>query len=162
MSIIDPAVKKSLDEAGINHKEIECDPDFADTENFCKKYDFSPEKSANTILVAGKDRKSVVTEVVACVVLATDRLDVNKKIRKLLGAKKASFANAEQTVDLTGMQIGGVVIFGLPESMKILVDEKVLKQDEVIMGGGNRSSKVLLNPSELTKLTNTSIVDISL
>jgi len=160
MAEVDGSVQKSLDSLGISHKVLGCDPDFADTTAYCEKYNFPPEKCANTILVAGKD-KSGSREIVACVVLATDRLDVNKKIRKLLGAKKASFANAEQTAELTGMKIGGVVIFGLPGTIKILVDQKVLEKDEVIMGGGNRSSKILINPTELEKLPNLKIADIT-
>ena len=49
-----------------------------------------------------------------CLVLATCRLDVNHAVCDLLGVRKASFASAEQTRDLTGMMIGGVTPFGLP------------------------------------------------
>jgi len=160
--MLDPIVKNALDGASITYAAQDCDPDFADTAAYCEKYNFPAEKCANTILVAGKDNKSQVVEVVACVVLATDRLDVNKKVRKLLGSKKASFASSEQTTELTGMKIGGVVVFGLPVSIRVLVDQQVMNKDEVIMGGGNRSSKVLLSPNELKKLPNAMIVDISL
>ena len=33
-----------------------------------------------------------------------------------------------------------------------------MKQARVVMGGGNRSSKLLLNPNELTKLPNVVVV----
>ena len=33
-------------------------------------------------------------------------------VRKRLGTRKASFASSDQTVELTGMQIGGVTPFG--------------------------------------------------
>ena len=51
---------------------------------------------------------------VACLVLATTRLDVNGVVRKRLGVKKASFASADETAEMTGMQIGGVTPYGLP------------------------------------------------
>jgi prolyl-tRNA editing enzyme YbaK/EbsC (Cys-tRNA(Pro) deacylase) len=54
-------------------------------------------------------------------------------------------------VDRTGMVIGGVTPFGI-EDMPIYVDSAVLEQPEVIMGGGNRTSKLRLDPRELTKL----------
>jgi prolyl-tRNA editing enzyme YbaK/EbsC (Cys-tRNA(Pro) deacylase) len=56
------------------------------------------------------------------------------------------------------MMIGGVTVFGIKD-LPIYVDNAVLKQKEVIMGGGNRSSKVLLNPDELKKLASVEIVE---
>jgi len=56
------------------------------------------------------------------------------------------------------MMIGGVTATGITD-MPVYVDSQVLKQSEVVMGGGNRSSKVILDPSELTKLPNVQIVD---
>ncbi len=160
--MLDPVVKDALDSLPISYEVQGCDPDFADTAAYCKRYNFLPDTCANTILVAGKDNKSQVVETVACVVLATDRLDVNKKVRGLLGTKKASFASGEQTVELTGMQIGGVVVFGLPDSIRVLVDQKVMTKDQVIMGGGNRASKLLLDPKALQKLQNVRVEDISI
>ena len=42
----------------------------------------------------GRQERS--TPYVACVVLATTRLDVNRAVRKRLGVKKASFADPDQ------------------------------------------------------------------
>ena len=44
---------------------------------------------------------------------------------------------------------------GLP----IYVDSAVMQQREVIMGGGNRTSKLRLDPQQLTKLRDVEIVD---
>jgi prolyl-tRNA editing enzyme YbaK/EbsC (Cys-tRNA(Pro) deacylase) len=57
------------------------------------------------------------------------------------------------------MKIGGVTIFGLPEKLPIYVDTTVLSQSEVIMGSGNRTSKIKLDPRELLKLPNVYIHD---
>ena len=70
-----------------------------------------PSSRANTIVVAARKEPGVAC---ACVVLATCRLDVNHAVCDLLGVRKASFASAEQTRELTGMMIGGVTPFGLP------------------------------------------------
>jgi prolyl-tRNA editing enzyme YbaK/EbsC (Cys-tRNA(Pro) deacylase) len=72
--------------------------------------------------------------------------------------KKASFASAEQTLELTGMQIGGVTPFGLPD-IPIYIDSAVMNNEEVVLGGGNRSTKVLLNPKELQKLPGAQVVE---
>ncbi len=108
-----------LDATGVDYEIFDCDPDLADTAQFCEAYGFSLDESANTILVIGKSDPPVYA---ACIVLANTRLDVNKVVRKRLGAKKASFADGATTVELTGMEIGGVTPFGLPDDLPIWVD----------------------------------------
>lgn len=142
-------VAESLEKYGIVYRVFDCDPDYADTAVFCEKYGFTPGQSANAIIVASK---ASPPQFVCCVVLATTKLDVNKAVKNLLG-KRASFATAEQTKDVTGMEIGGVTIFGI-ENIPIYIDEAVFVNDEIVMGGGNRSTKLLLNPAELKKLPN--------
>lgn len=150
------SVLNTLHKHHIEYEVIECDPNLADTAAFCKAYGFRPEQSANTILVAS--RKVDPVKYAVCVVLANTRLDVNKKVCELLGIRKASFADAEHTVELTGMMIGGVTAIGI-ENLPIYVDMAVMQQEKVIMGGGNRSSKLILDAVELKKLANLEIVE---
>lgn len=149
-----PVVEGALKEAGIEYRAFPCDPELADTMVFCKRYDFSPAQAANAIIVAAKDNP---VRYACCVVLATTRLDVNKCVRRLMDGKKVSFASGEETVRLTGMQIGGVAPFGLPP-IPIYVDLAVMEQPQVIAGGGNRSSKVILAPSQFKKLSGVEII----
>lgn len=145
-----------MGKAGIVADTFACDPDYADTAAFCEKYGFSPQQSANTILVVS--RKVEPARYAVCVVLAATRLDVNKKVCQLLGVKKASFADGETTVKMTGMMIGGVTAVGI-SNLPVYVDSAVMKQEKVIMGGGNRESKLVLRPSELKKLPNVKVVE---
>jgi prolyl-tRNA editing enzyme YbaK/EbsC (Cys-tRNA(Pro) deacylase) len=138
-----------LDETGIDYELIDCDPDLADTAQFCEAYGFTIEQSANTILVVGKSDPAVFA---ACLVLAHTRLDVNKVVRKRFGVKKASFASGDDTVRLTGMQIGGVTPFGLPHDLPIWIDSRVLDCPQIILGGGSRSRKVLVAPRILIEI----------
>ena len=150
-----PVVREHLGQYHIEHKVLKCDETLADTAAFCEHYGFTPEQSANTILVTNRRDEQ---QVVACVLLADSRLDVNKKVCELMGTKRASFATAEQTKAVSGMEIGGVTIFGLPENIPIYIDARVMQQPEVIMGGGNRVSKVVLAPEELIKLPTANVV----
>jgi prolyl-tRNA editing enzyme YbaK/EbsC (Cys-tRNA(Pro) deacylase) len=95
----------------------------------------------------------------ACLVRASDRLDVNKRVRTLMGVSRLSFASAEETRELTGMEIGGVTPFALSEDLRIYVDTKVMELEYVILGSGSRSSKIKVSPSVLRKLTNVEIVE---
>jgi prolyl-tRNA editing enzyme YbaK/EbsC (Cys-tRNA(Pro) deacylase) len=138
-----------LESLGVEFEIIPCDPDLADTAAFCEAYGYALEDSANTIVVAGKGEPPVHA---ACVVLATTRLDVNKVVRKRLGVRRASFAGAEQTRQLTGMEIGGVTPVGLPTELPLWVDACVMGRERIILGGGSRERKVLAPPSLLTAL----------
>lgn len=153
--LLDAKVKASIQQHDIKAKTITCDPELADTAAFCEHYGYDPSQSANTIIVASRTVPAVF---VACLVLASTKLDVNKKVRELTGTRKLSFASGEQTKNLTGMLIGGVTAVGLPDSLPIYVDQAVMDCSEILIGGGNRSSKLILQPSELLKLPNVQIV----
>jgi len=148
-TILHPRVAAALERYAMTCRAIECDPQYADTAAFCAHYAFPPGRGANTIIVAAKTDP---VRYAACLVLPTTRLDVNRCVRQLIGTRKLSFATAEQTLALTGMEIGGVVAIGLPEDVPVYIDEAVLAQPEVLLGGGNRSSKLMLDPQELLKL----------
>jgi len=155
----DPAelsVRRQLDELGIEYEIVPCDPELADTAAFCEAYGYAPEDSANTIVVAGK---STPPAYAACVVLATTRLDVNGVVRRRLGARKASFASADETRELTGMLIGGVTAFGLPPELPVWVDAAVTGRERIVLGGGSRSCKLLVGPEALLKIPNAEVVD---
>ena len=148
-------VLAALSRLGIAYERLECDPEAADTAVFCARYAIPPDRSANTILVASKKEPKVYA---ACVVLATTSLDVNHAVRGLLGVSRLSFASAEETIAVTGMLVGGVTPFGLPEGLTIYVAEAVLAPEWIILGGGGRSSKIKLAPAALTQVTAVKVV----
>jgi len=149
-------VSTALASHQLEYSVFACDPDFADTALFCEKYGFQLGQSANAIIVATKVEP---VRYACCIVLANTKLDVNRTVAKLLEAKKVSFATAEQTMTLTGMQIGGVTPFGLSD-IPLYVDAAVMASAlEVILGGGNRSTKVVLKPEQLLKLPNVKVID---
>src|SRR5665811_542840 len=107
--MLHPSTLHSLTALDVPHEVLKCDPTLADTAAFCDAYGVDLADSANAILVASKKPPGVVA---ACIVLATHRLDVNHAVRDALSVKKLSFASADLTVELTGMEIGGVTPFG--------------------------------------------------
>ena len=141
-----PEIRALLEQSGYAFEVWPCDPDLADTAVFCAHYGVALENSANAILVRSKtgERKFVV-----CVLLATTRLNTNHTVRKKMGARKVSFASADETRELTGMEIGGVTPLGLPPELPIWIDEAVMQCEYVVLGGGNRSCKLKLDPRAL-------------
>jgi prolyl-tRNA editing enzyme YbaK/EbsC (Cys-tRNA(Pro) deacylase) len=157
-SILDPRVRAALDALALDYEALACQEHLADTAEFCAHYGISAEEACNAIIVAVK---TTPRSYVACLVRADTRLDVNKKLSALVGTKKLSFASAEETADLTGMRIGGVTLIGLPATLPIYIDTRVMTRDRIILGGGNRTSKIRLDPQALHKLPNARVEDIA-
>ena len=147
--LLHASTRDVLDALGVEYQVMECDPALADTAAFVEAYGVPLDRSANTIVVASKGTEPTYA---ACVVLATTALDVNKVVRREMGVRKASFAAGEPVRELTGMEIGGVTPFGLPDDLPILVDSRAMAPDWVILGGGNRSSKLRLAPGAMQRL----------
>jgi len=158
-SILHERVRTTLDASAIAYETLECAPEVADTAEFCAHYGISPDEACNAILVVVK---TTPRRYLACLVRSDTKLDVNRKVAAIAGTKKLSFASPEETADLTGMLIGGVTIAGLPPEIPIYVDERVMERPRVIIGGGNRSSKARLAPSELLELPNATVADLAI
>lgn len=155
-AILHPSVRSRLASLALAYEVMPCDPALADTAAFVAAYGVPPERSANTIVVASK---GAAPTYVACVLLATTSLDVNNVVRREMGVRKASFAAADAVRQATGQEIGGVTPFGLPDEMPILVDARVMDPPWVILGGGNRSSKLKIAPDALRALPAVRVVE---
>jgi prolyl-tRNA editing enzyme YbaK/EbsC (Cys-tRNA(Pro) deacylase) len=141
---------------GMPFELIACDPEYADTAAFCARYGYPPERAANTLVVASKKEPK---QFAACVVLATTRLDVNHAVRDLLGAAKCSFATPDEMSTLTGMKVGGVTAFGLPESLPLYVDARVMDLDWIILGTGGRHGKIRIAPDVFRRMSGAKVVE---
>src|SRR5215467_14614838 len=142
-------VADAIGKLAVPYELIPTDPTFADTAAFCEKYGYPVERSCNTIVVASKKEPK---QFVACVVLAHTRLDVNKRVTRLMGVSKASFASAEEMMALTGMQVGGVTPFSLPAGMPLYIDDRIPSLEWIILGGGGRGVKIKTSPEVFDKL----------
>jgi prolyl-tRNA editing enzyme YbaK/EbsC (Cys-tRNA(Pro) deacylase) len=152
---IEQKVLTHIGRLGVLCEVVRIDPAFADTASFCTKYGFPMENSANTIIVASKREPKVYA---ACVVQATSRLDVNHRVSSLLGLKRLSFADPEETTALTGMMIGGVTCLALPPGLPLYIDGNLMRLDYVILGSGSRSSKIKTSPEVFRKIAGSQII----
>ena len=149
------AVLADLERLGADYEAFPIDPEYADTAAFCDRYGYRPEDSANAIVIASKKPEGVNA---LCIALATTRLDVNHRVRGVLGVRKLSFATPELTMALTGMAIGGVTPFGLQTVLPIYVDDRVTRLPRCIVGGGSRSMKVSLDPEVFNRMSEVDVI----
>ena len=153
---IEQRVIDHLDALDARYEVIDCDPALADTAAFCEHYGYDPGVSANAIVVAAKRPPG---KACLCLVLATTRLDVNRRVKGLLGVSRLSFAGAEATVEATGMEIGGVTPFGVTGGLPIYVDSRITALPECIVGGGSRAIKVLVDPEVFTRMDGVEVIE---
>jgi prolyl-tRNA editing enzyme YbaK/EbsC (Cys-tRNA(Pro) deacylase) len=133
------------------------DATLADTAAFCAAYDVGLGISANCVIVAGT--RGEVTRYAACMVLATTRLDVNGVVRKLLDARKASFAPMDDAVALSGMEYGGITPIGIPADWALFVDSRIPALPQVIVGAGIRAAKIVLPGAVLAGLPGARVIE---
>jgi prolyl-tRNA editing enzyme YbaK/EbsC (Cys-tRNA(Pro) deacylase) len=146
----------ALGDAASSITVAEIDASFADTAAFCEEYGVTPEVSANCVVIAG--RRGEQTRYAACVVLATTRADVNGTVRRLLDARKASFAPMDDAVRLTGMEYGGITPIGLPADWSLYIDSRILSVPRAIIGSGIRGSKIELPGALLAALPGAEVI----
>src|SRR5215210_6459198 len=91
-SMLHAFVREKLESTAIAADVIACDAAFADTAEFCTRYEFAPEDVCNTIIVVVKKNPK---EYVGCLVRSDSRLDVNHKVAAAVGFKRLSFASGE-------------------------------------------------------------------
>ena len=150
-----PQIQQFLELCGYDYEVWPCDPNLADTARYCEHYQVPLENSANAILVRSKTGEK---KYALCVLRTTDRLNGNHTVRKKLGARKVSFASADETREMTGMEIGGVTPFCLPNDLPVWIETAVMDCEYVVLGGGNRSSKIKVDPQAIAQQTNVEVV----
>lgn len=151
--------KKALSNLSEDVWVSKIDPNLADTAAFCERYHIGLDVSANCVIVEAK--RADKTWYGACLILATDKADVNGKVRRELDARKISFAPMDTATSLTKMEYGGITPIGLPDDWPILIDSSVLKHDKVVIGSGIRGSKICIAPSILASLPNAKVMEIT-
>jgi Cys-tRNA(Pro) deacylase len=72
-------------------------------------------------------------------------------LRTYLGHSRMTMASKEEVRQVTGYELGAVSPFGLPEPVRILVDESALAPAEISIGSGVRNATVILKSADLMK-----------
>ena len=72
-------------------------------------------------------------------------------LRQYMGQSRITMADQGEVLQVTGYELGAVSPFGLPSTLRILVDESVFKPEEVSIGSGERGMTVILRSDDLKK-----------
>jgi prolyl-tRNA editing enzyme YbaK/EbsC (Cys-tRNA(Pro) deacylase) len=157
--LLAPVVRDAISRDRLDCFVAEIDPALADTAAFCETSYVPLEVSANCVVVSGRRAESVT--MAACLVLATDRADINKTVRRHLDVRKISFADMAAAVSETGMAYGGITPIGLPPNWPILIDQQVAASPWIVVGSGIRGSKIVVRGGDVADLPSVRVLSIA-
>ena len=95
-----------------------------------------------------------------CLVSGDKKCSLNK-LKKILGEKDISMANADQVKEITGYTIGGVSPIGHINKVNILIDKNLDRFDKIFAAAGHPNCIFKINFEQLAKLTNGKIEEIT-
>ena len=72
-----------------------------------------------------------------------------KKLRQFVKRSRVRMATEEEVLEVTGYRVGTVSPFGLKNPVQVLIDSSVLKEEEVSIGSGVRSTAVIMKSVDL-------------
>jgi Cys-tRNA(Pro) deacylase len=84
-----------------------------------------------------------------------------KILRRRLGSSRMTMATEDEVLAVTGYRIGAVSPLGLLNPLRVLVDESVLREEEISIGSGIRDVAIILKSTDLQQaLKNAEVVSL--
>ena len=72
-------------------------------------------------------------------------------LRHHLGTSRISMATEAEVLQVTGFPLGAVSPFGTKQSLRVLVDQGVFREDEISIGSGVRFTTVIMNRKDFER-----------
>ena len=97
---------------------------------------------------------------VLCLISGDKKCSLNK-VKKITGKKDVCMANAEDVKKETGYTIGGVSPVGHSNNLKIMIDEKLNRFQDIFAAAGHPNAVFKIDFKNLKEITKGTIFDIS-
>ena len=112
------------------------------------------ERVFKTLVIQADDR------LVVAVVAVSDRLDL-RSLATVVGAKRASLADAAVAQRRTGYVVGGISPLGQKTPLTTVIDETAQLFDTIFVSGGRRGFDIELAPDDLLTATSATFAAIA-
>ena len=140
-----PPASVALDELHIQHQVFRHENPVFSLEQAASERNQRPEQVVRSILFQIRPEEFVM-------VLVAGPAQVDwRKLRQLVKRSRIRMATEEEVLEVTGYRIGTVSPFGLKNPVRILVDESVLKEEEISTGSGIRNVAIILKSADLRR-----------
>jgi Cys-tRNA(Pro)/Cys-tRNA(Cys) deacylase len=138
-----PPASMALEKLNIPHQVFKHEIPVTSFEQAASDRNQRPEQVVRSILFQIRPEEFLM-------VLVAGREQVDwKKLRQYIGRSRVRMATEEEVLEMTGYRIGTVSPFGLKQEIKILVDESVLKEEEISIGSGIRNMAIIMKTADL-------------
>jgi Cys-tRNA(Pro) deacylase len=138
-----PPASLALEKLNIPHRVFHHEKPLLSFEQAAAERNQRPEQIVRSILFQAKPGEFVM-------VLVAGREQVDwRKLRQLVGRSRVRMATEEEVLEVTGFRIGTVSPFGMRSQVKVLIDESVLKEEEVSLGSGVRQMAIIMKSADL-------------
>ena len=139
---------KYLKQKDIPYKVIKYEQEEKGAEFAAKATGFPIEKTIKTLVVELGQEKY-------CFALmpGDKQLDL-KSLAKACSVKRAAMVDIATAQRLTGYQVGGVSPFGSKQRLPVVMEESMLKFDNVIINAGQRGIMLMMAPEDIVKALN--------
>ena len=138
-----PPASIALDALHIPHQVFRHENPVFSLEQAASERDQRPEQVVRSILFQIRPEEFVL-------VLVAGPAQVDwRKLRQFMKRSRVRMATEEEVLEVTGYRIGTVSPFGLKNPVKVLIDESVLREEEVSIGSGVRSMAIILKTADM-------------
>ena len=140
-----PPASMALEKMNIPHRVFQHEQLLLSFEQAAAERNQKPEQIVRSILFQIRPAEFLM-------VLVAGREQVDwKKLRQFVGRSRIRMATEEEVLEITGYRVGTVSPFGLKRSVKVLIDESVLREEEVSLGSGVRQVAIIMKSADLHK-----------
>jgi Cys-tRNA(Pro) deacylase len=146
-------LKKYLDEKKIEVKFYEFKEHTITVEAATKQLNINSNEIVKSILFVNQDGNPILA------IVTGDKRVNEKKLAEASNSEKVRIAKAREVEIFTGYKIGGLPPVG--HNLKTFIDKKVMNMVKVVGGGGSIHTLMEIKPSDIVKLTNATICDIT-
>lgn len=112
-------------------------------------------KTVFKTLVAHSDKNNIV---MACIP-GDDELHL-KKLAQAANFKKVEMIHLKELQPLTGYIRGGCSPLGAKKNYPVYIDKTALNWNQIAISAGIRGEQIILNPNDLIKAVNATVVDL--
>jgi Cys-tRNA(Pro)/Cys-tRNA(Cys) deacylase len=140
-----PPASIALETLNIPHRVFRHEMSVASLEQAASERNQRPEQVVRSILFQVRPEEFVM-------VLAAGPKQVDwRKLRHLVKRSRVRMATEEEVLNVTGYRIGTVSPFGLRNPVRVMIDESVLREEEISIGSGVRRVAIIMKSTDLRR-----------
>ncbi len=140
-----PPASIALEKLNIPHRVFQHMNSINSLEQAASERNQRPEQVVRSILFQIRPGEFLMV-----LVAGPDQVDW-RKLRQLVKRSRVRMATEEEVLEITGYRIGTVSPFGIKTPVRILIDESVLKEQEISIGSGVRQTALIMKSTDVQR-----------